>query len=232
VAQLVGNVALELARTVHLAVERLGLADVALAFARSPELHDALREDRSLPLAFGAFLRRRVDDAAPAGDPTHAILALELEMARARRRSVPDAPPTPPAAPGEVVLAPAASLLEVPAGTLDFAAELGAAAEAGRPAPVAPVAPAAPGSLGSPETAAPAAREVLLLLSRPPASGRRTGLREVEVERLSGPAAALLAAARCPLSREARAALARDHGADPAELEAFVATLTTDGILN
>ena len=44
-AQLVGNVALEFSRTVHLAVERLSLTDFAVAFASSPEFHDAIRLD-------------------------------------------------------------------------------------------------------------------------------------------------------------------------------------------
>ena len=221
--QLVGNVAGEFSRTVHLATARLSLDDFALAFASSSEFHDAIREDRRLPLAFASYASRRIDEVASAADPTRAVFELERAMAEARR--VADVQvPAKPLGPGEVVRAPSVALLEVADGTLAFAAEIGAADDAGQPAPTAPTAP----TLAEGE---PISTEVLLLTTRPPRSGRRGGLSEVEVERLSRPAAALIRALERPLDVAGRAALASEFGAEPADLEAFVVGLVADGVL-
>jgi hypothetical protein len=87
------------------------------AFTRSPEFHEAVRGDRSLPLAFGRYAERC---SASAALEQRALVALEQAMARARRELRAARKP----GPGEVALAPWAWLVRVPAGTLELAARV------------------------------------------------------------------------------------------------------------
>lgn len=204
VRQLCGNVALELARTVDRAALAAGRDDLLARFVASPELHGALRSDEPLPLALAAYLERELCDAR---DPVlRAFLALEAALARARRA----APASRRPGPGEVALGAAASLLELPEGTL-AAAE---AADRGEEPPP----PRGDG------------RETLLVLQAP---GRWPGaVREVTVEGLSPALAGLLrAAAQRPLDAARRGALARELGAAPDELEELCAELAGEGVL-
>ncbi len=202
---LAGNVVLEFTRTVHVAVERAGVDDLARGFASSREFHAAIRGDGSLPLAFAAWAARRLESCA---DPlVRAILALESELARARR----EVRPVPRPAAGEVVLAGSARLAVLPEGTLAAAQALSEGAD-----------PAEVGVVSG-------ASETLLLGSR--AGSWAGALREVAVERLTPPVAAALAAALEPLGVTGRAELAGKLDAGPAELERLVEDLVREGLL-
>jgi hypothetical protein len=141
-----------------------------------------------------------------------AIATLERSMARVRRSSRAGADP--PA--GSVVLAGCCELLELPAGTLDFATCLREALDRARPLPARPALRTEVG-------------ERLLIRSRAPVPPAR--LREVEVEALSPALGHFLCALRSPLSQPARAALAAKLDASPAELDALTRELAEAGIL-
>lgn len=211
-AQLLRNVGGELALTLsQLPAEALD------TFPSSPEFHAAVRQDRSLPLALADHLARVAGQmAAPL--EARALLALERALAVARR----SLRPIRSTRGDEIVLAPWAHLCEVPEGTLDLAAELrsGACPPAG-PAP-------GSGPTPHPERVETESLETLLIRAEPPSPFR---LREVSVERLSGPLAELLSRARAPLSRSDRAHYARSIEAEPAELEAIVAEMLADRTL-
>jgi hypothetical protein len=152
----------------------------AEGFASSPELHDAVRADASLPLAFGRYAERCSATGLPA---QRALVVLELALARARRE--PRACVAPAA--GELALAPWAWLVSVPEGTLDLAARLRAALDGGEPVSALRLEP------GGDET-------VLVLAEREPAPFR---LRAVEAELVSPDLAHLLASLERPRTRRA-----------------------------
>jgi len=198
-AQFLRNVSGEFA--LSLAVTKDGA--LAERFTSSREFHDAVTSDSSLPLAFGEYLIRA--EAGP-------LAALEAALARARRarRAVPRL------APDELVLAPWAELLELPAGTLAAAERVRAALDAGDPTPIG-------------VEIAGAGSETLLLRREPEPAPFR--LASVEVERLSPALAALLARAERPLDAGARAREARAAGLTVTELHEIIAGLVADRIL-
>lgn len=208
--QVLGNVAREFALATAWAKVALPRARLLEDFSSSPELHAALAGGGRLPLAFADYAERR---AARLGDPLLvALVGLEATLARARRGAQDGIPPRA----GELVLAPRAHLVELPAGTLDHAARLREALDRqGAPLPPAP-------ALGP-------GRETLLVLTRDPAHAH--ALPGVHVERLEPAVARLVAAARRPLGAEARADLARDLGAEPGDLESFADELVREGVL-
>ncbi len=199
-SRLVGNVATEFARTVHVAVERLGLDDVVMAFPGSDEFHGALRADGSLPLAFADYLERRIQGADPV---CSAFLTVESALARARRelREVPS-----PGA-GEVVMSGSAWVVRVPAGTLAAMAALDEDSE---------------------RELEPSGEETLLVTARP--GSWTGALREVQVEAVSDGLGTLLESARVPLGDAGRKELARELGVGATELEAQVADLVAEGL--
>lgn len=199
-AQFLRNVAEEFALTLTTLPAR-----TLEPFPRSREFHDAVREDRPLPLALGAYLHR--ETRRDAGVQSRALLELELVLARARRttRSVCAV------SADEVVLAPWAHLVSLPAGTFELAAALREA----------------DGSAGVELDARRSERLLVTAAEEPPAFG----LRAVRVERLQGPVARFLERARRPVSRAARSAHARREEADPDELEALVCELVEERVL-
>jgi hypothetical protein len=197
-AQFLRNVSQEFALTLAAA----GDARLLESFTGSPEFHQAVANDESLPLALASHL------AASHASP---LLELESALARARRarRSAPAL------APGEVALAPWVELLELPEGTLAVAEAVRAALDAGSETPD----PFEPGS----------ARETLLLRRdfAPPAFG----LASVELERVSPALASFLARAAEPMTPAHRAVWAGAESLAPAELETIVAELIADRVL-
>ncbi len=200
-AQFLRNVGSEF----QLGIALLG-ADALESFPRSLDFHRAVARDDRLPLALGRHLARR---ARGAGVEVEAIVTLERCMARARRH--PRQAPDPPA--GSVVLADGCEVLELPAGTLDLAARLREALDRGHALP-------ARSALG------PDGERLLIR-----AGVATAGASEVEVERLSPALGRFLCAARRPLSRAARAALAIELDASPAEIEALASELAEARIL-
>jgi hypothetical protein len=174
-------------------------------FTESPEFHEAVSADASLPLALARYAIR-CSASGPRG--LRALVTLESALARARRglRSC----RTPRS--GERVLAPEVTLEDVPAGTLALAARLREALDDGQPTP----------ALALNDESA----ETLLLRSAP--SSRPLGLREVEVERVSPALGALLRAALEPTTREA---LEAATGSTSAELAPILDELVADGVL-
>jgi hypothetical protein len=155
----------------------------AEGFPSSPEFHQAVRTDASLPLAFGRYAERC---SASGTRVQRGLVALERALARARREPRASAAPQP----GEIALAPRAWLVSVPEGTLDLAARLRAALDGGEPIAAPALAP------GGDET-------VLILAERAPAPFR---LRAVEAERVSPELALLLASLEQPRKRSGLAA--------------------------
>ncbi len=174
-------------------------------FASSPELHDAVRRDASLPLAFARYADRCTREASSA---LRALVALETALAHARREL--RATPAPKA--GELALAGSVRLVEVPGGTLALAADQRAAVDAGAPLRI----------LALP----PEPDETLLVRSAPAASAFR--LREVAVEHVSPALATLLRATLAPTSR---ASLAARLALPEADLASVVDELVRDGVL-
>lgn len=198
-AQFLRNVGSEF----QLSLALLG-AEALESFPRSLDFHRAVERNGRLPLALGRHLAR-----CARGSRIEAIATLERCMARARRhsRSVDD----PPA--GSVVLSEDCLVLELPAGTLDFAAQLREALDRGGALPAGP-------ALG------PACERLLI----------RSGLlavgpHGVEVEGLSPALGRFLCAARRPLAQPERAALAAELDASPAEIEELASELAEAWIL-
>jgi len=209
--QIAGNAASEFRLTLA-AVARCALAPEFLeAFLASPELHGAMARDGRLPLAFADYAARRAEEAGEA--TVGAIARLESAMARLRRAQSSPAARAPLRA-DEVRLSARAAVETLPAGTAAFAEALGRSL----------VEPCA-----SPATPTLSGEELVLLTAEPAANGHRLG--SVSVEVLSPPADLLLARARESLDAAARAAFAREHGAEPAELERFLDTFVADGVL-
>lgn len=213
--QLLGNLTSEFQLTLA-AAARARKTGFLPAFLASAEFHTALAEGGRLPLAFAAYARR-----ASAGDHVlAAIVRLETALVELRRGTPLATKGPPPPRRDEVGLAERARLLPVPAGTLDEAARLRAFVDAG--ASEDDAAPAA-GALGPGE-------ELLALVAALRTSAQR--LSEVRVEALAPPADALAQRlANRPMSADERAAFAREHGAEPADLEAFLDGLVADGFV-
>jgi len=212
--QLLGNLASEYeAALAELALaQRGGRADAVDGFLAAPELHAAIRDDASLALAFGAWLVRTAEAAGAA--EVRALAALELALAAARRTRV----ERPAPGPGELVLAPGARLVRSPAGALERAER--------RKTGATDVPPLDAGDAG--HAGDPAAEETVLVLARPSSPHR---LPELHVERLAPPADAVLARLERPCAPAERARLARQHGAEPDELEGFLAGWLEEGAL-
>ena len=202
-AQFLRNVGSELAMTLRLT--GMGLLD---DFTRSSELHAAVCDGSPLPLALARHLERTLAASEPAA---RAVLELEHGMARARRELRTIQEPSG----DQIVLAPWARLISVPAGTLALAEAL---------------------RLRDPDSAAHTpvprladeAETLLITAEREPAPFQ---LRAVVVERLADAPAHFLQRAERPLSRGERAAYAREVDAEPEELDALVAELLHEGVL-
>jgi len=202
-SQLIGNVVAEYVASVSLMVERLGFADIASAFASSPEFHAAIRFDDSLPVGFGAYAARRLE---PSGEGTiESVLTLERALVDARRGPREVAKP----AAGQVVLAGCARLIELRAGTFELLGQLATDSSCDR--------------VLEPES------EHLLLKTGPPA--HVGALYRVDVEVLSESVRAVLRAAEQPLDGAGREALARSRGVEPEELSDFLRSLREEGLL-
>ncbi len=206
-AQLLRNVCSEFRLATRVGPDGGGGRDWIAAFPRSSHFHTAVAEDRSLPLAFAEHARDVATGASSAA--FRALVSLEAELARARRQ----VPAAPAAAPGEVVLAGVARLVTLPAGTWALAAAL----DAGEATAKAP-------RLGDDGQE----RVLLVADAEPPAPG---ALRAVRAEPLPDAVAAFLVRAREPLDAAARAAFARAHGVEPADVEAVVAEYVAEGVL-
>jgi hypothetical protein len=187
-------------------------------FPRSAHFHRAVSEDEPLPLAFAAFAEATARDAKSA--LFRAFVALEAEMARARRAGP---APVPALAAGEVALTGWVRLLALPAGTHAAAVALGEALAAGG-AGAARVAALEHGL-------AVDTTERLLVVADACADARFGRLRPVRVEPLPPLVAAFLEAARAPLAPAARRAFAAAHDVDAAEMEAVVDEYVAEGVL-
>lgn len=204
--QMLGNVAAEFELSLAVAPDRDALLE---GFPASEGFHAAVRTDASLPLAFGERVRA---DAAAGESLRAAIAGLEVALAHARRSPRPVDPP----APGELVLAPWAHLVDLPAGTHAAAMEIRLALEAGgAPAP-------APSLAGE-------GLETLLVVADPEGAAHR--LPDARVEEVVGPVARLLRRARLALDAEARGHLAALLDVSPRDLDAFAATLVEERVL-
>jgi hypothetical protein len=177
----------------------------AEGFPRSPEFHEAVQFDRTLPLAFGRYAERCSASGSPGA---RALAALECALARARREL------RAATSPGrdERALAPWAWLLGLPSGTLDLAVRLREALERGAPLP-------AIGALGEGE-------EVVLIVAEREAVPFR--LRDVQAEPLSPDLARLLDAAQKPRTLAQLAIACGEPESDVAEI---AAELVADGVL-
>ena len=184
-------------------------------FATSAAFGAAVARDEPLPFAFADYasaFAREADARLLSG-----LVELERTMAHARRahRARASAKVV-----GDLRLPDGAALVALPAGTFAVAEAMRAALDAGR----------TPGDLPAPG----AGTETVLVVPRVESSPHR--LAEVHAERLQAPADALLhriASARpeAPFEADARALFAREHGAEPGDLEAFVADLVAEGLL-
>ncbi len=215
--QIAGNAASEYAATLACAEGAERGARLLEGFLSSPELHaalGALAADGRLPLAFGDWAARCAREWE---DRVLGALA-RLEHALCAWRRAP-ARAAPPPRQGEVRLAERTRLIEAPAGTLEHAEALRAARAAELPAPVPPA------RLVHPDGAV----ETLLLHARAPDSPHR--LPDVHVELVEPPADLLLRRAELAMGAAERARFARAHGAEPAELEGFLADWIEEGIL-
>ncbi len=208
-AQFARNVSGEHRLSAHVAPPERGGEDWSQAFARSSFFHEAVAEDRSLPLAFAAYAESAA--AAYPGTIFAAFVALESAMVRARRTERAVEGPSP----GCVVLAGTAWLVELPAGTHANASALRAAIEAGGPIP----ALATPGG----------GIETLLLAAGPPRPGSE--VRELRVEPLPEPVAAFLALARSPMDGTDLARFAEAQRLDPSDVEEVAREYVGEGVL-
>ena len=189
------------------------------AFAQAPEFHCAIAGDQPLPFAFAAYGRRWARERR--AELLEALIDLEEALARVRR--VHRTPPAARIAPQQdLSLPPGAHLLELSAEAWKSAEEIRMALDAGRrPTP-------------QPQDLASDRKEWVLLVPRADASPY--ALAEVHVECLAPPADELLqsiegATETDPFGPADRARFAREFGAQPADLEAFVEELVRAGLL-
>jgi len=208
--QIAGNAASEYLLTLGVAARTQDGPGFLQGFLRSPEFHAALIEDGRLPLYFGEYALRWAAERSLR--ELGAVATLERDMAHLRRAARAE-PPRP--GPGEIQLAATASVVRLPGGTLEWSAALRAALDAGRAIP-------------APALAIDELETLLLHVAGPP---RPHGLGDVRLELLEPPADELLLGAATPVARPERAAFARAHGAEPEDLEAFLAPLVAEGVL-
>lgn len=186
-------------------------------FSRSPELHKAIRDDEPLPFAFASYARRI---ARSLGEPAlEALVDFEEALARVRRAHRGDS--TRRASTADLDLPLHSLLIPLPVGVFGFAEGLRLAIDRQQPLPVTPGIPPAP-------------TELVLAVPRPAESVHL--LAEVHAERLQPPTDELFrriagATAERPFDAAERARFAREQGAEPEDLEAFVDTLVSDGLL-
>lgn len=184
----------------------LGGAVFLVAFSRSAQFHDALREGRALPLAFADYAET---SARERGDSEFfAVAHLEAEMARVRREAQTRAV----AGACDWVLSPWARVVSQARGTTERVARLR------NDAPD----PATDGS-------EPAASEAVLLLAEPaaPAPG---ALRALRSEILSEIVAAFLDEAARGQSESRWPSFAAEHGLDGDEVVAVARSFIDEGI--
>lgn len=220
--QLLGNLSLEApctsAHWVATSKDGQGLH----AFLGSDEFHRAVARGDRIPMAFAEWLESQGAPPGLRGDVAAAVRAstgLEATMIRARRledssefdsHSQAGKHPT-------VALSPLCSILELPAGCLEWVGRCTAAAAVG-------------GTLPTPRFD-PGSTVESLLIQASQSRSAGMGLREVQVEVLEGAAGAVISASARGLTVEARAELARELGAQPEDLEEFVESLVEDGVL-
>ena len=207
-SQLIGNVVAEYACSVSLAVDELGMVDLASGFTTSPEFHSAIRRDRSLPVELGVYLARRFKERKECA--LDSVLAFERAMVDARRtvRAIPL-----PAS-GELVLAGAARLVALEAGTFDRVQRF---RENGSSL-----------SSDSGSKAGSDHEKLLITTGAPPHTG---ALHTVDVEVLSSSVAEVLWLAESSLGPAERESLAREKNMDPEEVNDFLRGLIAEGLL-
>ncbi len=210
--QILGNILSEY-RLAHACCEAAGRdASFLEAFLASDELHQALRTDARLPLAFGAWVIRRA--RAEHDEELGALAELELAMAHARRAANPrlELPA------GAVQLSPRARLHTLPRGTHALASRLRSLLdEPDHPSVLADL------------PFQPRERETVLLHAAPRPSPHR--LAEITVEPLEPAVARLLTFLVEPRDARALARFARRHSAEAGEIDSLVSELLEDGIL-
>ncbi|MCA9319146.1 MAG: hypothetical protein KDB53_00355 [Planctomycetes bacterium] len=208
--QALGNLLGEFALSFATLPTELASSGFPASFFSSESFHHCIRDDGRLPLALASHWE---DLAARAGRRRHrAIVRLEAAMVRLRRRELEAVE----VEPGCVALASSVALIDLPRGTLDFAGALRGAADEGKPPPD--------------RTWSPDRRLEDVLLSRRPRGSWR--LPEVDAEALSPAVAGLLrACAEEPRAAAYRADYARRLDAEPADIEEFVASLVSEGVL-
>jgi hypothetical protein len=190
------------------AADEAGLS-LGAQFFSSKYFHDAVRDDRRLPLAFADHVEAQ--SCAWGRPEIRALVTLEAGMVRARRA----APRRFELAPGELVLAPDAALLEVAEGTAEFAAAWRKKlAERGQLQATIPKS---------------GERETLLLRRQPRASHYATP--ELSVEVLLPNVAPIFHLATTPLGREERRHYAAELGASLEDLDAFLDGFVEEGSL-
>lgn len=187
-------------------------ADAAFldSFPASARFHLCVDRDERLPLAIGEHAVERAERCGD--DLLHALARLELALTRARRGDFVRQRP----GRGQLVLAPRAESLALPAGTMDAATCLRAALDEGR---------APPGGIGL----AGNGLEHALVAAAPATSAHR--LRDVSVELLGGLAGAFVAAAREPLDDDGLDAFCAANDVPRDELDDFTDTLEADGLV-
>lgn len=202
-SQLLGNLAGEFPRCCALLGARSGPGrPEPAAFLAHPAFHEAIADDRPLPLAFAGWLEELVEQEPSLGP----LVALESAMARGRRELRSQAAPQP----GQLALSTTCRVLDLPAGTHAWAMLF----EDGK----IPPAPALNGQ-----------RESLLIQAS--AEVELSGRRSVSAERLEPAVAGLLQRLAQPAELEQLADYAAQLGASLDELRSFAAELTRDGIL-
>jgi hypothetical protein len=206
-AQFLRNVssehALTLARAASVAPEMLA------SFPASESFHRAIHEDLRLPIAFA---EHAAAVAAASGDALLVALAsIERAMARARRDGFAHGRGS-----GRFALSPRATILAVPAGSLQAAATLREALDASGDVPV-------------DLRVEPSTTEHVLVLGAPRESAHR--LAEATLELLSPLAGALLMLVRDGGDDDALAAFRARHAASEDEVEGFLTSLVADGVV-
>jgi len=211
-AQLLRNVASEFRLCAATGPSGDGDASWTLGFSRSPAFHVAISRDESLPLAFAAFAAARA--AAAASLLFRALVRLEVAMARARREVCAALEPQR----GALLMAGAARVVALPAGTFAAAALLGERLDRGD-------------GIGAPPDVARVRSESVLIVADTKADARFGRLRPLRVEPLADAVAAFLQRAQSPLDAHAQAAFATEYDVDAGDLAAVVAEYLAEGVL-